>query len=87
MAAHEIVEEIRSLGIEGYKKILLNHGAKEPCLGVKDRGFEENQKRVKKDYQYVMNSFVIAVGSLRACVDRPCRRGRGKDWTRGGGHA
>jgi len=32
MTAHEIVEEIRPLGIDSYKKILLNHGGRSHVL-------------------------------------------------------
>ena len=33
MTAKDILEEIKPLGQESYKKILLKHGAKEPCFG------------------------------------------------------
>jgi len=45
MTAHEIVEEIKPLGDQGYKKILLNHGVKEPCFGVKIEDLKKIQKR------------------------------------------
>jgi hypothetical protein len=34
MTAQEVINEIKPLASDGYKKILLNHGVKEPCLGV-----------------------------------------------------
>jgi 3-methyladenine DNA glycosylase AlkD len=47
----EIVEELRGLGSDSYKKVLLNHGIKEPCFGVKVEDLKKIQKRVKTDYQ------------------------------------
>jgi hypothetical protein len=57
MTAHEIVEEIKPLGSEGYKKTLLNHGAKEPCLGVKIGDLKKIQKRVKKDFRLALDLY------------------------------
>jgi 3-methyladenine DNA glycosylase AlkD len=51
MTAAEIIEEIRPLGLESYKKVLLNHGVPEPFFGVKIEELKKIQKRVKKDYQ------------------------------------
>ena len=51
MTATEIIEEIRPLGKDSYKKVLLNHGIKEPFFGVKVEYLKKIQKRVKKDYQ------------------------------------
>lgn len=50
MNAQEILDEIRSLGRESYKKVILNHGATEPCYGVKIEELKKIQKRIKKDY-------------------------------------
>ena len=35
MTAAEIIEQLKPLGTEQYKKVMLNHGIKEPCFGVK----------------------------------------------------
>src|SRR5947207_2316619 len=35
MTAKEILEEIKPLGRESYRKVLFNHGIPEPCFGVK----------------------------------------------------
>lgn len=51
MTAAEIVEQLKPLGREGYKKILCNHGANEPVFGVKIEELKKFQKRIKKDYQ------------------------------------
>ena len=43
--------ELMAKGNEGLKKILLNHGVKEPFFGVKVEDLKLIQKKVKKDYQ------------------------------------
>jgi 3-methyladenine DNA glycosylase AlkD len=57
MTAQEIIREIKPLGTDGYKKILLNHGVKEPCFGVKIEELKKIQKRVKKDYQLALDLY------------------------------
>ena len=61
MTAHEIINEIKPLGSEGYKKILFNHGVKEPCLGVKIGDLKKIQKRIKKDYQLALDLYDTGV--------------------------
>ena len=51
MTANDILDEIKPLGREGYKQILLRHGIREPVFGVKIEELKKIQKRVKKDYQ------------------------------------
>jgi 3-methyladenine DNA glycosylase AlkD len=50
MTAPQIVEELRSLGKDSYKKVLLNHGIREPVFGVKIEELKKIQKRIKKDH-------------------------------------
>lgn len=57
MTATEIVKELKSLGTDGYKRVLLNHGVKEPFFGVKIEEMKKIQKRVKKDYQLALDLF------------------------------
>ncbi len=57
MTAKEIINQIKPLGSESYKKILFNHGAKEPCLGVKIGDLKKIQKRIKKDYQLALDLY------------------------------
>src|SRR5260370_28489649 len=57
MTAEEIVEQLKPLGRESYKKVLLNHGVKEPVLGVKIDELKKIQKRVKKDYQLALDLY------------------------------
>src|SRR5947209_5768544 len=57
MAAVEIVEELRPLGSEGYRKVLRNHGIAEPMFGVKIEELKKIQKRVKKDYRLALDLY------------------------------
>ena len=61
MTANEIVEQLRALGSDGYKKVLLNHGAKEPCFGVKIEELKKIQKRVKTDYQLALDLYATGI--------------------------
>lgn len=57
MTATEIMTELKSLGNENIKKILLKHGVKEPFFGVKVEYLKPIQKRVKMDYQLAKDLF------------------------------
>jgi len=57
MTAEEIVAELRPLGLDSYKKVLLNHGIKEPIFGVKIEELKKIQKRVKKDYDLALELY------------------------------
>ncbi len=57
MTAKEIVEELRSLGADSIKKVLRNHGVREPFFGVKIGDMKKIQKRIKKDYQLALDLY------------------------------
>src|SRR5260370_18197958 len=57
MNATAIVDELKPLGKESYKKVLLNHGIKEPIFGVKIEHLKKIQKRIKKDYQLALDLY------------------------------
>jgi 3-methyladenine DNA glycosylase AlkD len=57
LTAAEIVEQLKALGSEAYKKILQNHGVKEPVFGVKIEELKKIQKKVKKDYQLALGLY------------------------------
>ena len=61
MTAKEIIEEIRPLGSESYRRILFNHGVKEPCLGVKIGDLKKIQKRIKRNYQLALDLYDTGV--------------------------
>jgi 3-methyladenine DNA glycosylase AlkD len=57
MNAKEILAEMRPLGSAGYKKVLFNHGVKEPCFGVKIEELKKIQKRIKTDYRLALDLY------------------------------
>lgn len=61
MNASTILEELRSLGLDGYKRILLNHGVPEPCFGVKVEYLQKIRRRIKKDYQLALDLYDTGV--------------------------
>ena len=48
----EVMNELKSLGDEKIKKILVKHGIQEPFFGVKVGDLKPIQKRIKKDYGF-----------------------------------
>ena len=57
MTAAEIVAELKRLGKESYKRILLRHGIQEPLLGVSVAELKKIQKRVKRNYQLALDLY------------------------------
>jgi 3-methyladenine DNA glycosylase AlkD len=58
MTAKEILEELKPLGRESYKRVLMNnHGVKEPFFGVPVSELKKFQKRIKKDYQLALDLY------------------------------
>src|SRR6185436_5785984 len=57
MTAKDIVAELTKLGNAQTKKTWMNHGAQEPCLGVKVEDMKKIQKRVKMDYQLALDLY------------------------------
>jgi hypothetical protein len=57
MTAKEILAELKPLGRDSYKKVLFNHGVKEPCFGVKISDLKTIQKRIKMDYQLALGLY------------------------------
>ncbi|MCC8423357.1 DNA alkylation repair protein [Mucilaginibacter sp. UR6-11] len=51
MTVPEIMADLKAHGSAGIKKILVNHGVKEPFFGVKIEYLKTIQKKIKKDYQ------------------------------------
>ena len=56
-SAGKIVEELKSLGSESTKRVLMKHGAKEPFYGVKIEHLKKIQKRIKMDYQLALDLY------------------------------
>ena len=57
MTAKEIVEELKSLGSDATKKVLVKHGAKEPFFGVKVEHLKKIQKRIKMNYRLALDLY------------------------------
>lgn len=57
MTAKQILAELKPLGSDSYKKVMLNHGLKEPFFGVKISNLKKIQKRIKKDYQLALDLY------------------------------
>jgi 3-methyladenine DNA glycosylase AlkD len=57
MTAKAILDELRPLGRESYKKVMLNHGVPEPFFGVKIEELKKIQKRIKRDYQLALELY------------------------------
>lgn len=50
LTVEETMAELRSMGEDNIKKILLKHGVKEPLFGVKVENLKKLQKKIKTDY-------------------------------------
>lgn len=61
MTSSEVMIQLKSLGSESIKKVLVKHGAKEPFYGVKVEHLKKIQKKVKKDYKLSMELFDTGV--------------------------
>ena len=61
MTSAEILNKLQPLGLESYKKVLLNHDIKEPVFGVKIEELKKFQKVIKKDYQLALDLYATGV--------------------------
>lgn len=57
MPVKEILAELKPLGSDSYKRVMANHGVKEPSFGVKISDLQKIQKRIKKDYQLALDLY------------------------------
>lgn len=61
MTARDIVAELKKFANAQTKKTWMNHGAQEPCLGVKVEDMKKIQKRVKMDYQLALDLYETGI--------------------------
>ena len=61
MTAEEILAEIKPLGSDSYKRVMVKHGVKEPFYGVKIGDMQKIVKRIKKDYQLALDLYDTGV--------------------------
>jgi 3-methyladenine DNA glycosylase AlkD len=58
MTANQILQELKPLGRESYKRMLVkNYGIQEPFFGVSIGELKKIQKRIKKDYQLALDLY------------------------------
>jgi 3-methyladenine DNA glycosylase AlkD len=57
MTTKEIVGQLKTLGADSYKKILLNHGVKEPAFGVKIEELKKIQAKEKKNHPLALELY------------------------------
>jgi 3-methyladenine DNA glycosylase AlkD len=57
MTAKQILDELKPLGSDSYKRVMLKHGVKEPFFGVKISELQKIRKRIKRDYQLALDLY------------------------------
>jgi 3-methyladenine DNA glycosylase AlkD len=57
MTAQQILEELKSLGRESTKKVLRNHGIREPFFGVKISDLKKIEKRFTKNHELALELY------------------------------
>ena len=57
MTAPEVLKELKSFSDDGTRRILINHGAPESCIGVKIGDMQPLRKKIKKDYQLALDLY------------------------------
>jgi 3-methyladenine DNA glycosylase AlkD len=57
MTSSEILSQLKTLGSDSIKKVLVKHGAREPFYGVKVEELKKIQKKIKTDYKLSMELF------------------------------
>jgi len=57
IGADEILKELEPLGTESFRRILRNHGAKDPLLGVKIEDLKKIVKRVRNDHDLALELY------------------------------
>ncbi|EDL60384.1 DNA alkylation repair protein [Gimesia maris] len=57
MTVTEIVAQLEKLGTDSTRRILMNHGARDPVFGVKIADLKILQKQIKTDYQLALDLY------------------------------
>jgi 3-methyladenine DNA glycosylase AlkD len=61
MTAQEILDQLKALGKPSIKKVLINHGAREPFFGVSVEDLKKIQKRLKKDHALALELYETGI--------------------------
>ncbi|MES2707753.1 MAG: DNA alkylation repair protein [Verrucomicrobiota bacterium] len=65
MNVSDILQELQTLGTAGCRRVLMNHGAKEPCHGVKIGDLQKIRKRTGTDYQLALDLYDSGIHDAR----------------------
>ena len=57
MNAAAILDQLKSLGTQSYKGVLLKHGIPEPVFGVKIEELKKFHQKIKVDYQLALDLY------------------------------
>ncbi len=57
MTAQDLLDELKALGKPSIKKVLVNHGAREPFFGVSVDDLKKIQKRIKTDHALALELY------------------------------
>lgn len=57
MTAAEMLDELRPLGTESYKKVMRAYGVREPFFGVKIGDLQKIRRRIKRDHQLALDLY------------------------------
>lgn len=61
MNAQDILDEIKPLGCDRYRRVIFKHGVTDPCYGVKIGDLQRIVKRIKKDYQLALDLYETGI--------------------------
>lgn len=57
MTSADILKELEALGKESYRKVLFNHGIREPVFGVKIEYLQKIRKRIRKNHELALELY------------------------------
>ena len=57
VSCDEIIDELKTLGSESTKRVLMKHGAREPFFGVKVEHLKQIQKRIKRNHELALELY------------------------------
>ena len=61
LTIEEIVAQLKEMGNEGTARVLRNHGAHDPCLGVKIGDMKPLRKQLKKNYSLSLELYATGI--------------------------
>src|SRR5947209_5142815 len=61
MTAQDVLDELKAMAKPSIKKVLMNHGAREPFYGVPVENLKKIQKRIKRDHALALELYETGV--------------------------